>query len=247
VAARWYGSGMSAPDPYPHDPDARGETGEDGPITDLDLLRNTPLRVREWLLVPLLIAVTGGAVTTALTGLAVQHRLALSGWATLLVAALVVPFAGVLARYGYRAYARVTPVASASFLWFKVAGFSALATVAVLAGVIGASFFLVAIGLWATAAVFGTFRNRSYVENASHPQHSFSRVMRRAILTDGVVLVVASVAAGLMALTGPDLSTHATSQYIADAIVLPVIGVILIVYARTLSRSDENRHKAPTR
>ncbi len=232
---------MSAPDQYPHDPDARGETEEDGPITDLDLLRNTPLRVWEWLLVPLLITVTGGAVTTALTGLAVQHRLTLSGWTTLLVAGLAVPFAGVLAWYGYRAYARVTPVASASFLWFKVAGFSALATVAILAGVIGASFLLVTMGLGATAAVFGTFRNRSHVENASHPRRSLSRVLRQAILTDGVVLVVASVAAGLVALTGPDLSSHATSQYIADAIVLPVIGVILIVYARTLSRSDQNR------
>jgi hypothetical protein len=237
---------MSPPDQDPHDPDARGETEEDGPITDLDLLRNTPLHVWEWLLAPLLIALTGGAVATVLTGLAVQHRLTLSGWSTLLVAGLAVPFAGVLAWYGYRAYARVTPVTSASFLWFQVAGSSALATVAILAGVIGASFLLIAMGLGATVAVFGTFRNRRHVESASQPQRSLSRVIRQAILTDGVVLVVASVASGLLALTGPDLSSQPTSQYIADAIVLPVIGVILVVYARTLGRSDENRHKAPT-
>jgi hypothetical protein len=237
---------MSTPDQDPPDPDARGDSEEYEPVTDLDLFRNTPLRVWEWLLAPLLIALSCGAAATVLTGMALQHGLTLSGWATLLLAGLAVPFAGVLAWYGYRAYSRVSPVASASFLWFQVAGSSVLATGAILAGVIGASFLLVAMGLGATVALFARFRNSPHVESAAHSQRPLSRVIRQAILTDGVVLIVASVAAGLVALTGPDVSSPSTSQYIADAIVLPFIGVILIVCARTLGPSDGNRHKAPT-
>ncbi len=237
---------MSTPEQDPHDPTDQRERPEDGPTSDFDLLRSTPLRVSEWLLAPLVLALAGGAVVAVLIGMALQHGLPLSGWASLPVAGLAVAYAGRLAWYGYRAYAQATPVTSASLLRFQVAGFSALATVAILAGVIGASFVLVMMGLGATVALFGKFRNRPLAEGVPPLQRSLARIVRRAFLADGVILVVAAIAAGLVALTGPDVSSHASSQYIAYAIVLPVVGVILIVCALRLGRSDESRQTPST-
>ena len=149
--------------------------------------------------------------------------------------------------YGYRAYAQATPVTSASLLRFQVAGSCALATVATLAGVIGPSFVLVMLGLGATVALFGKFRNSPLAEDVPPLQRSLARLVRLAFLADGVVLVVGAIAAGLVALTGPALSSHTSSQYIAYAIVLPVVGVILIVCALRLGRSDESRQSPSIR
>ncbi|MEC5150269.1 hypothetical protein [Cryobacterium sp. GrIS_2_6] len=145
---------MSTPEWDSEDPNAQLEVGALRPDSD-DLLRSTPLRLREWLLAPMVLALAGGAAIAVLIGMALPYGLTFSGWGILSVAGLVIVYAVLFAWSGYRAYARDTPATSASFLSLKVAGFSALVTVAILAGVIGASFLVVMIGLGSAVALFG--------------------------------------------------------------------------------------------
>ncbi|WEO77608.1 hypothetical protein BJQ94_00675 [Cryobacterium sp. SO2] len=204
--------------------------GDAGVVDDLILLKSAPLRIREWVVPPILLALAGTIPTVVLSGLAVRQELSSAGWAAMAVSVLTVSFAGALAWFGYRAYARATAPAARSFVIFRTAGFLSLASCSVLVGIVGLILPVVYAGLAALVVTFWAYAHAQPDEEPAAIRVVLARIAKQVTLANGIVLVILPVGAAFMALSGSYSGGDMAARYVAQAFVLPAVGVFLMIW-----------------
>lgn len=210
---------MSAPAEEPSEADAYGL------IADPDLARITPSRLWHWLGAPLVLA--GIAIAGIALVLQARSGIGLRGWLLLALAVATLMLAVALATTGYRAYALFTPAAARTFIRVQVIGTWILSTVVLMSGVVGGLRFFVELGLVSAVTIFRFGSTRS-----TFMAHEISRVargLRPLLWAEAAFVVVAPPIAALVVVQVSTLPTARVSEYVADAIILPTIGLLALV------------------
>lgn len=192
-----------------------------------DLYAVAPLTVSRWLLPPifLVLGAVAGIISIEITLRAPDAMF--ERWVAVCFCGAVIVLAMVVGWAGRRAYLELTEDAVRGFLRVNVGGLWAVSAASLAGGIISGGWFLTLFALLLSYGMYFGFSLRNRGQRTELGRIVAS--LRPAVIIECLFAIIAAPIAALVSLHIA-LPARNASQYVTDALVIPIIGILVLVF-----------------